>query len=85
MSAALFHVNMRTKIFNSSPKDVPLNKISVSKIWQQIIGSNIDKNVLNYAFSTTSLDDSLLPYKVLEDILMKELIRMKVLSALTPK
>ena len=76
---------MRTKIFNSSPKDTPLNKISVSKIWSQIIGSNIDKNVLNYAFSTTSLDDSLLPYKVLEDILMKELIRMKVLAVLTPK
>lgn len=89
VTAALHHANMKNTINQVALEDSPLTILAINKIWQIIIGKKIHKHLITEAFSTFSVDDNygdpILPYKVLENMIITALIENKTLSQLNPK
>ena len=89
VTAALHHANMKSKINQVALEDSPLTIFAINKIWKLIIGERIQQHLITDAFSMFSIDDysgdPILPYKILENMIMTALIENKTLSQLNPK
>lgn len=70
-------------------RDSPLTTIAINKIWKEILGKKINKKLIIDALSKFSTEDNngdpILPYKILESMIIKALIENKTLTQLNPK
>jgi hypothetical protein len=88
VAAALYHVNIKTLISKMSSQEASLNKQAVNLIRKQVIGKIKGKQTFfdSLILSEEAVgDDALVTYSSLEDMLIDELIALKVIPDLTRK
>lgn len=87
ITSALQHVNMRNAILQVGLKAMPLSRTSIARTWMKFLNKKIDEKKLNLAITKNvdfdNFSPDILPYAILENLIVAEMVASKMLHPLS--